>query len=489
MNIRRIIAIGFVFLSIQAVWTVYNTYIPNLLSTRFGMSAGFIATFLMIDRLITIILEPAMGRLSDRLKKRIGTALPLALVGVPLTGLVFAIIPLPVRFLPTGGQSEIIQTITNPFLVFSIVCLFVMSFIRVPAVRIMPDITAPAFRDRANGILQSMASSGSLLAAYVSAYLVTIDIGAPFWAAVVVLILAGIALYAIRLGIASEVPSEGLPASEEEKKDEVKTEDADKPTDRSTEDKPDGRPEPGLGLGAAASDDGFGKLVTFFMGQAGTPARGGAAQAAARPEEQRMVAKSTLPSLIPLLVGILLCFMALGMFNAFFPVYAESGLNLAKDDVTRLNTTFALTWTVLVVVAWNVSAKLGRRRTVLIGLAGMALGLALTRVGGGPLVTGLCLVVAAAGWSLILGHILPMVLTLAPSQSTGLYTGFYFVAFVGAGAVNQVVMPQITAMTGQDPGLRFLSISLVLVLAAACMLRVRHSEGVQTQAPAPAPAK
>jgi MFS family permease len=211
---------------------------------------------------------------------------------------------------------------------------------------------------------------------------------------------------------------------------------------------------------------------------------GGAEVAGIRPEEDTLVSRQTLPSLAPLLAAILMAFMALNLFNGLFPTYAKATLGLAEGTVDVLNTGFAIAYTVMILFAWTVSERLGRRSTLLLGLGLMAGGLALTRIGGGAMVTGAFLIVAAAGWSLVVAHALPLVLTLAPRMSTGLYTGFYFLAFVGAGAVGQFVTP---ALEGLEVGSRFLVITGYLVLAAVCVLAVRHNlEPERTQL---APAK
>ena len=124
------------------------------------------------------------------------------------------------------------------------------------------------------------------------------------------------------------------------------------------------------------------------------------------------------------------------------------------------------------------SARIGRQKAILSGLLGVAIFLALTRLGGGPVVTSALVIAAGAGWSLVLVNTLPLVLDLGPTRFSGTYTGLYFLAFALAGILGSEITPVIVAQTTANLGLRFLVVSAVLGISAILMLGVHHKNAL-----------
>jgi hypothetical protein len=78
--------------AIALLWVTYRLYLPQLL-TQFGWPLQFGITLLVIESAIATAMSPLMGNLSDRNKRRLGTELPLIVLGVIITSALTISIP------------------------------------------------------------------------------------------------------------------------------------------------------------------------------------------------------------------------------------------------------------------------------------------------------------------------------------------------------------------------------------------------------------
>jgi hypothetical protein len=87
--------------AIALLWVIYRLYLPQLL-TQFGWPLQFGLTLLVIESAIASAMSPLMGSLSDLNKRRLGTELPLIVLGVIITSALTISIPAAAIF---GGHS------------------------------------------------------------------------------------------------------------------------------------------------------------------------------------------------------------------------------------------------------------------------------------------------------------------------------------------------------------------------------------------------
>jgi Na+/melibiose symporter-like transporter len=83
--------------AISIAWVVYNIYLPDLLK-QFGFDPAFGLTLLVLENFIAAFMEPIMGGISDRLKQRLGSSVPLIVAGIILAAFFFMAIPVVVIF-------------------------------------------------------------------------------------------------------------------------------------------------------------------------------------------------------------------------------------------------------------------------------------------------------------------------------------------------------------------------------------------------------
>lgn len=190
LNVWKVITIGLAFFTVSLAWTIYNTNVPVFLGglIKSQMLVGAIMT---VDNIFGIIFQPMFGRLSDRAAGRFGRRMPFVMVGIPLAAVFFAIIPFYDRIAdaigwPSGALA---------FLMLSVIGMnFAMSIYRAPAVALMPDMTPPALRSKANGVINAMGGLGTIVAMVAGGYLFSIGKTLPFIAGSVLMVVALVVL-------------------------------------------------------------------------------------------------------------------------------------------------------------------------------------------------------------------------------------------------------------------------------------------------------
>jgi len=179
-DFRKIWILGFGFLGISLLWSVYNDFVPILLQAGradFSKSAGVQGYALSIsstgaimglDNLAALFILPYIGGVSDRTRTRWGRRKPYIFIGAPVAALAFAAAPFmlgkPIAF----------------FMGAIIVTLLAMDLFRTPVVALMPDLTPPALRSPANGVINFMGGLGAVVASLVGGALFGVSPVAPF---------------------------------------------------------------------------------------------------------------------------------------------------------------------------------------------------------------------------------------------------------------------------------------------------------------------
>jgi len=167
--------LGFGYFGISAVWATYNAFVPIFLANKFGLNAAFIGTFMALDNIAALLIQPPVGAWSDRWRTRFGRRLPFILVGAPLAAAACGLIPS--------------ATALPLFLASTTTFLLSMAFWRTPFTALIPDITPSPYRSQANGIINAIGVLGAMLAFFVGATLYKQDPAYPFWAGAGLLLL------------------------------------------------------------------------------------------------------------------------------------------------------------------------------------------------------------------------------------------------------------------------------------------------------------
>lgn len=340
-------------------------------------------------------------------------------------------------------------TATSPwtlvlFIVLLLMTLISMAVFRSPAVALMPDVTVKPLRSKANAIINLMGTAGGILVLLLGMVFGTGKVQnqmMPYtWYVAAVCGIMAVALAVFILTVRepawnAEMLETQAKLDEEnpEERDETVVEVADQENLNEVADVPQSK---------SASNK---------------------------------LSKDKLTSLILILASVALWFIGYNAITSKYSVYAVNELN--KD----YNTTLLIAQAAAVVAyipVGMIASKLGRKRTILIGIA-----LLTAAFFGAIFVTAssptwlLIVLFALAGiaWATINVNSFPMVVELAKGSTIGKYTGYYYTASMAA----QIVTPILSGYLMQAFGtmrILFPYGTIFVALSFVTMLFVKHGD-------------
>ncbi len=158
LNKKNTFKIAFAFFGILMLWQAYNFYCPLILRALLQdkvENANFIIGIIMaLDNVVAIIIMPIVGRLSDKTHSKWGKRMPYIVIGMILTAIVFPLIAVFFYFNSLLGV-----------IIAMLLFLIIMQAYRSPAVAFMPDVTPKPLRSTANGIINLVGYFGAVFVA------------------------------------------------------------------------------------------------------------------------------------------------------------------------------------------------------------------------------------------------------------------------------------------------------------------------------------
>ncbi|SNX53671.1 MFS transporter [Thermoanaerobacterium sp. RBIITD] len=166
LNYGKVFNLGLGFMVVSMVWAAYNAYMPIFLG-NFTNSNTLIGTVMVWDNIANLILLPIFGSLSDNTHTKIGRRMPYIVIGMPLAGILYAMLPL---------QNSLVA-----LLILDLIFNFVIATYRTPIVALMPDIVEEEHRSKANGIINFMGGLGASIIFVVGSQLYKLNKAYPFF--------------------------------------------------------------------------------------------------------------------------------------------------------------------------------------------------------------------------------------------------------------------------------------------------------------------
>jgi maltose/moltooligosaccharide transporter len=411
---RTIATLGLGLFAAQFAWVVYNTYIPIFLQ---GGSAHFGSGAAL----------PGFGLTATQTGIIMTFDNIAALFLEPFTGafsdhtftrfgrrLPFLLVGMPAAALGMALIPLARASLLPVFLACLLVMVIAMACWRAPLFALMADLTPSAGRSQANGILNLMAGLGGVLAFIMGSLLYTIYIPFPFWvAALICLAACALIWWKVR-----EPP----------------------------------RPAPGA---PQASPGFFQHLIDWFS--------------AMSPGGRRST----------LFLALAVFFYMLGFhpIEAFFSSYGVTVLKLSAANSGLVLSAAYIAFIVFAVPSGMLAARIGRKRTVFLGLILFALALLAAFFIPNPAVLVGLIGLGGLAWALIDINAFPMVLDSAPgARWAGAATGVYFVATTLAATVGPIFNGWLIDLSGRNYSLIFIIGPLFFLLSFICLLRVTHGE-------------
>ncbi len=191
-------------------------------------------------------------------------------------------------------------------------------------------------------------------------------------------------------------------------------------------------------------------------------------------ENVRYVATNPDRSGLFLLGAIFSWFVGWNATEAFFTLYAREILGVPVGTGTQMLTAFAATLILFAIPSGLIATRVGRKPTILVGLAGMIAGTLLAFAMRNQLALLALLAVMGAFWALININSLPMVYDLSKSGSIGAYTGLYYFASSAAAITGPILAGALVDLTSYRVIWPFTAAFLALAMFCLSQVRVKR---------------
>jgi len=180
-------------------------------------------------------------------------------------------------------------------------------------------------------------------------------------------------------------------------------------------------------------------------------------------------------SLIFMLGCLFFLFCGVNAIQTFFTLFAGEILGKDGASATMMIAIFAACSMAAAIPAGKVGKKIGRKKTIFIGLIAFMAVFALYAVTGNLAIIWVALVVGGAANMFITVNTLPLVLEIGGLERVGAFTGYYYTATFSAQIVTPIVYGVVRVLSGSYMSL-FYYCPILFVLALLCLLVVRHGE-------------
>lgn len=317
--------------------------------------------------------------------------------------------------------------IGNPYLFIGVLLLtlLAMATFRSPAVALMPDVTCKPLRSKGNAIINLMGTAGGLL---VLALGLVVKVGKdtmenffPYYIAVCGIMLVGLIIFLLTVKEnkwAQEMLEDTKKYCPDEETEEVAEETASSKT---------------------------------------------------------KLSKPQLVSLLLILASVALWYMGYNAITSKYSLYADSVLKQSYDLTLLIAQGAAI---VAYIPVGMIATKLGRRSTILVGVAMLALSFFIAIFmtdKSSPVIMYVLFALAGIAWATINVNSFPMVVELAKDGDVGKYTGWYYTASMAAQVLTPILSGAIMDLAGNMLPL-FPYATICVALAFVTMVFVKHGD-------------
>ncbi len=426
LNKTRTFLVGLAFMSICMFWQMYDSVIPLILKNTFHINDTISGAIMALDNVIALFLLPLLGALSDKCSTKIGRRMPFIIGGTAASVLLMTFIPiLDNLYAQNAKQGYLIC-----FIIFLGLLLIAMGTYRSPAVALMPDVTPKPLRSKANAIINLMGAVGGIIYLLITTFLY------------------------------SKARTEGLVHVDY---------------------------QPLFVIVATVMVASV--VILFFTIKEPKLAAECEAYEAAHPEDNLEVVdadtgKSYMPkevrrSMYFILFSIALWFTGYNAITTSFTKYAQQEWSMTLGESSLCLTIATGAAIVSYIPIGELASKIGRKKTILIGIIVLALnfmlGFVLTFIlhGFSPVLYVIFCLIGFA-WAAINVNSLPMVVEMCQESDIGKFTGYYYTFSMAA----QIITPILSGALLQYVGYwtLFPYGAIFVALAFLTMMNVKHGD-------------
>lgn len=303
-------------------------------------------------------------------------------------------------------------------LIVSIVSLnIVMASFRSPTVALMPDITPEPQRSKANGIINLMGGLGSIAAFLVGSLLYKMNTAYPFYMASALIV---ISLLVLLFNI-------------KEKRDSLNYDEIPQKEESTIKEN---------------ENQGKARLTWNIMF---------------------------------ILLAIFFWFVAFGAVETFFTTYGKEFLKVNEADAAMRFTFFSLSFVVFAIPAGLIATKIGKKKTIIIGLISMIILFSGLLFFNDINMIGYLFIVAGACWALININSYPLVISMTNSANIGRFTGYYYLFSSLAAIVSPPLIGTLMDAFGYDLLFKYSVVGFVISLVFMLFVKSPDSEVIKQQ--------
>jgi maltose/moltooligosaccharide transporter len=175
-----------------------------------------------------------------------------------------------------------------------------------------------------------------------------------------------------------------------------------------------------------------------------------------------------------LLGAIFSWFVAWNAMEAFFTLYARNVLDIDVGTGTQMLTAFAALLILFAIPSGLIATRVGRKPTILTGLAGMFIGLTVGYFIHQQTILLIILAVMGIFWALININSLPMVYDLGGKEYIGAFTGLYYFASSAAAITGPILAGKLIDLTNYR--LIWIFSTIFMLLAIAFLSQVKPAD-------------
>ena len=139
---------------------------------------------------------------------------------------------------------------------------------------------------------------------------------------------------------------------------------------------------------------------------------------------------------------------------------------------------FSLAIIITAPIAGYVGGKVGRKRTMIVGIIAFAILLAYGYTITTVTQVKIMLPLSGIAWSMILVNSLPMVIDMAPQDRLGANTGLYYLSSQASAIVGPVLSGKIISIFSNDYRIAFMYGAITLVIALFFVIPIKRGEAL-----------
>jgi maltose/moltooligosaccharide transporter len=183
-------------------------------------------------------------------------------------------------------------------------------------------------------------------------------------------------------------------------------------------------------------------------------------------------------SLIALLFAIFSWFMGFNAIETFFTLFATNEYGITGGQATIMLTGFSLTFLAFALPAGLIGQRIGRKRTIRIGLVGIVVMFLPILMHPSQWLVQILLLGGGFFWACVNINSLPMVLEFASVKTIGSFTGYYYLFSFTAAIVSPILYGFLQDLA-HSYSLLFVYAVICFAIAFVCMLFVRHGDNLE----------